>query len=79
MLETYLNIGTSLPFLDGRRTLVASAMQRGLSHRVYYFEFLRPLGPYSVRRSGLDQIVMTPWEVHFVYLDGGQHKLPVKS
>lgn len=28
MLETYLIIGTSLPFLDPRETLVASAMHR---------------------------------------------------
>lgn len=58
MLETYLDIGTSLPFLDRRELDAASAMQRHCFRRVYRgVKFSVPLGPCVFRRSGLDRTV----------------------
>lgn len=50
ILETYLDIGTSLPFLDPRGRVDASAMERHCLPRVYRFfgpEIFRPgIVPY---------------------------------
>lgn len=50
ILETYLDIGTSLPFLDPRESVDASAVQRHCFPRVYRFfgpEIVRPgIFPY---------------------------------